>query len=193
MNYTILDKETLFDDFFKVEKIRLNHDTFEGGQLTEVQRYHLRRPDAAAIILENVDTNKVILIEQFRYAASQVNHRKGWAIEIIAGIIEAGETAESTAAREALEEAGYSVTNLEFIMKYLTSIGVSNEMVYLYYAQVSEKDRIGKGGGLEQESEDIKVIEKTMTELSEGIATGQIMDSKTIIAAQWLMQKKGVN
>ena len=191
MEFEIVKKERLFEEFFKVDKVRVRHDNFRNGERSLVRRYHLSRPDAVAVVLENISKGTIVLVEQFRYATIQKYSKNGWILEIIAGLKDvSGESEEACAIRETLEETGYRVSQLEFITTYYASVGISDEKVTLFYGQVTDEDKVAAGGGLEHENEDLAVREIPFQELMDKVKNGTIVDSKTIIGLQWLSLKK---
>ncbi len=191
MEYEIIKKDRLFSEFFKVDRVEVKHDNFKNEDQSLVRRYHLQRPEAAAIILENITTGDIVMVEQFRYSSLKKSSTNGWSLEIIAGLVDEGETALQCAIRETFEETGYQVKSLEFVFTYFASIGISDELVHLYYGQVESVDKIAEGGGLAHENEDLAIREVSLEELIEGIRTGKINDGKSIIGIQWLLLKKG--
>lgn len=190
MEYEILKNDRIFDEFFQIDRVQLRHENFKDDQWSTVRRYNLNRPEAVAVILENTETGKIILVEQFRYASLKKSERNGWMQEIIAGLIDPGETPLESAKRETMEETGYHVNNLEHVTDYFASVGICDELIHLYYGQVTSKDRIEQGGGVETESEDLLVMEVDFSELMQRLKNNEIKDSKTIIALQWLALKK---
>ncbi len=193
MKFEILNKERIFDEFFKIDKAQVKHERFNGKSWNQVTRYGLQRPEAVAVLLENTSKNTVIMVEQFRYATVNLTDRDGWMLEIVAGMIDNGETPEQSAKRETLEEVGYKITHLDHLYSYFASIGISDERVHIYHAEVKEEDKISEGGGLKTENEDLAIREIPFLELFDLIKNGKIVDSKTIIASQWLAIKKGVS
>ena len=187
MKYEVIKKERIFSEFFQVDRVELKHDNFRKGEQSRVQRYHLQRPEAAAIILENVTTEEIVMVEQFRYALTRKGRGQGWGLELIAGLVDEGETPLECALRETLEETGYKVKCLELITTYFASLGISDELVHLYYGQVETIDKIADGGGLAAENEDLAVREISCDLLTDKMRSGEINDAKTIIGIQWLM------
>ena len=190
MEFEIKDQKRILDGFIKVDELQVEYDRFDQQGRNAVKRYNLERPEASAVLLENVSNNSVIIVEQFRFAvASRVIH-KAWVWEIIAGLVDPGETPIEAAYRETLEESGYRVKQLEHLYTFYASIGISNESVSIFYGQVSDTDKMEKGGGLEVENEDIRIHEVPIPELIDRLRKGEIKDSKTIMAIQWLASKK---
>lgn len=189
MNFEIVEETRLFDEFLKVDKVILNHDTHSGGKLSNICRYVLHRPAAVGVVLENITTKKIILVQQLRFPVARFQNN-GWLTEIIAGLIDEGESPEECARREVMEEVGYKVDKLELIMDYCPNVGISDEQITLYYGQVTSDDKIAEGGGLDDESEDILIIEKDIDDLFNEVQSGKIIDGKSIVALQWLALKK---
>ena len=190
MKYKVVRKERIFDEFFIVERAKVKHERFHDNSWNQVKRYNLRRPEAVAIVLENMSTGNIVMVEQFRYATVNTTGRDGWELEIVAGLIDKGETPEQSIIRESFEEVGYRVQSPKHIFTYFASIGISDEMVHLYYGQVSDQDKVAEGGGLENESEDLAIREIPFPELARMLKNGTIVDAKTIVALQWLALEK---
>jgi len=60
----------------------------------------------------------------------------------------------------------------------------------LFYGEVGDADRVSAGGGLASEHEDIQLVELTLPDLWRALENGDIVDAKTLVAAQWLQQRK---
>ncbi len=189
MKEKIISKQQVFDDFFKVEKWYYQYEK-ENGELTDpVDRMVLKRQDAASVILYNTDRNVVLLSKQFRHCTYEKG--PGWMIEAIAGRLDEGEQPEETIRREALEEIGYKLHDLEKIAMVYSSPGYSTERMHIYYGLVKDADKIEQGGGLIEEGEYIEPYEMTIEELNDAIKKHELIDSKTVIAANYLLKKHG--
>ena len=189
MDYRIIEKIRIFSEFFKVDRVKLLHDCFHQGPL-EVVRYHLERPQVVAVMVENTEQNSIIMVKQFRYSSTKHSSTRGWTLEIVGGLIDPGESPEQCALRETLEETGYRLPSIEKWTAFHPSLGVSDEYVHLYYGQVTSKDRIETGGGLAHENEDLEVLEMSLVELMAQVESGQLTDSKSVIALLWLSLRK---
>jgi len=182
----VIEKKRVFDGFFDVDEYRLQHTRFDGSLTPELSRLVIRRQDAVAAILWHRDRERMVLVEQFRPAV-YANGEPGWTIELPAGLLDVeGETPAETMRRELIEESGYRVNDLRELITYYSSIGSSAERLTLFYAEVSDADQITNGGG-EDDGEDLRVVEWSLTDLAAGITDGRINDSKTIIAVQWFL------
>lgn len=184
----IISKQRVFDDFFKIDEVTLKYERFNGEMSEPTRRLCFERGDSAAFLIWNKETERVILTNQFRYCSYEKG--LGWLLEIPAGIVEEGEEAEETARREILEETGYRAKKLTHINSFYVSPGGTSERIILYYAEVENRDRVGAGGGVETEHEDIQVLEFSLPELWSMLESGKIVDAKTLIAVQWLREKK---
>ena len=102
-------------------------------------------------------------------------------------MIDTGEAPEAAAIRETLEETGYRIREPELIGRFFVSPGGTSERVFLYFAEVGGADRVGMGGGIDDE--DIKVLEIGLEELFERLARGLIEDAKLAIGAYWLQSR----
>ncbi len=188
-NVEIQNKRTVFDDKFKIDEATLRFQKFNGQMSDTVHRLVFERGDLAAALLFNKDTQKVLLIEQFRYPAYEKG--PGWIQEIVAGVIEKNEHPEETIRREIREEIGYEVREpLTHIATFYVSPGGTSERNMLYYVEVSNADHVSSGGGKVSEHEDIELVEITLPELWQALDNGDIVDAKTLIAAQWLKNRK---
>jgi ADP-ribose pyrophosphatase len=118
----ILDTETLWKGFFRMDRVRLRHRLFAGGWGQPITREVFERGHAAALLPYDPVRDEVVLIEQFR-AAAMTAGAEPWLVEIVAGIIEDGETAEDVARRETVEEAGCEVTDIVPVMDVFTTPG----------------------------------------------------------------------
>ena len=180
----IESEEVLFQGFFQVRGLRFRHRRFEGGWTPSVSREIFHRENATCVLPYDPAADSVVLIEQFR-AGALGREASPWLLEVVAGINEAGDSAEVTAMREAREEAGLELKALEHICDYLVSPGGTNELVHLYGAWV---DASGAGGihGLADENEDIRVHTLSFEEAMEGIRDGRIWNAPAIMSLQWL-------
>lgn len=181
----IHQKRNALDDFFKIEEAHLQFEKFDGEMSETVRRYSLERGNSVAVLTFNRQTDKLILISQFRYPTYKNGH--GWTIEAIAGIIDEEESPEGAARREVEEETGLKVSDLEHITTFYPSPGGSSELVFLYYSEIAgnpiKKDNTG---GVISEGEDILSLEFSLEEALEKVKNGEIIDAKTIIGIYWL-------
>lgn len=111
-------------------------------------------------------------------------------LELPAGMVDDEETHEGAARREALEEAGLQLGELQLVVDLWTMPGLSTERVAIYLAPYTPASRIGPGGGVEAENEQITVHEMPLHSLGQLANSGALLDGKTLIATQALMLKR---
>lgn len=182
----ILDRETAYQGFFRIDRYRLRHRLYSGGWSGELTREIFERGHAAGVLLYDPARDALVLIEQFRLAAHLAGF-PAWQLEIVAGIIDRpGEGAPDVARREAKEEAGLTIEgDVLPIHRYLTSPGGSTETVTLFCGRVDSRDA-GGIHGCADEQEDIKVIVKSYDDTMELLHAGKINNGFTIVALYWL-------
>jgi ADP-ribose pyrophosphatase len=180
----ILAQKPVFEGYFRIDRYRLRHSLHEGGMSEEITREVFERGHATAVLPFDPIRDEVVLIEQFRIGAHAAG-KNPWLTEIVAGIIEVGETAEGVARREVGEETGLDVMALWPMAEYLVSPGGASEQVSLFLGQV---DATNAGGihGLDHEAEDIRVFALPYREAAGLLDQGQVGNAMTLIALQWL-------
>ena len=186
MKFKVTKRDTLYEGFYQLDKLTIEHERYD-GQSQIIERELLVRHDAVCVLLFDPLRNKVVLIEQFRVGA--IEHGNAWLLEIVAGLIDKDENPEEVAHREAFEEAGVEINKLTPITQYQTSPGGTNEKIHLFIAQVDSSKAFGTHG-LEEESEDIKVIVIPKEEAFDLLNQGKINNASTIISLQWLMNNE---
>lgn len=180
----------LLDDFFKVDEVRLSHERFDGSMSEEQRRLVVERGDAAAGLLVDPDRRKVILVNQFRLPTREKSAGGGWILETAAGIIRDGETPEACLVREVHEETGYQITKADPVATFFSSPGGSTERILLFCAEVRRANRIGAGGGLRYDGEDIELVEIDFEDFFARLGAREFSDPKIIIAGQWLRDRR---
>jgi nudix-type nucleoside diphosphatase (YffH/AdpP family) len=152
-----------------------------------VSRRNFVRGDSVAAIVFNADTQHVILVNQFKYPT--YDKGPGWICEVVAGILEESESPEDAIRRELIEEIGYRSRRLRHSSTFYVSPGGTSERIILFYAEVTNEDRIGSGGGVEAEGENIRLVELSLSDLHSALESNDIVDAKTLVGALWLQQE----
>ena len=181
----LLSSERVYDGFFSIDKAVLRHECFDGRLSEPLTRLVLERGDAVAVLPYDRARRQVVLICQFRYPAHVRGH-SGWLWEIIAGMQEPDWTPEQGVRREAMEEAGLCLGELYHSMTVFPSPGGATEQVHLYVAPLRPDAWQGKGGGLADSGEDIRVRTLGLEAALRMICSADIVDAKTILALQYL-------
>lgn len=184
----IIEKTRLFSGFFKMTKFTFKHRLFEGGWSESIQREVFERGHAIAVLLYDPDLSEFVLLEQFRIGALETSESP-WLFEVVAGIIDPGETPEDVCHRESLEEAGVEVTHLTKALSYLSSPGGTTERLHIYIGKVDAHKAKGVHG-LEYEGEDILVHRVEESEAMKWIEQGKIDNAAALIALQWFAINK---
>ncbi|MDT8398654.1 MAG: NUDIX domain-containing protein [Pseudomonadales bacterium] len=181
----ILDNETCFDGFLSISRIRLRHRLYAGGWSQAFSRELMCRRPGVGVLLYDPVLDKVVLVQQFRVGCLDDEQNGPWAIELVAGIVDADESPEDVAIREAQEEAKLGIRTLIPVCQYYNSPGGSNEKLWIFCAGV-DADKAGGIHGLADENEDIQTLVMSRTEAEAAVAAGRINNAMSIIAIQWL-------
>ncbi len=185
----IRNKTRVYDGFFKLDEVTFSHRRYDGAMSADMTHLVFERGDAVAALIYNVETDRVILVEQFRIPAADKGRAAGWMQEPLAGMIRNGETALEAITRETLEETGYRIKDPELIATFFSSPGGTSERIFLYYAVVRDKDRVATGGGTKAEGEDIRIISLAPSDLFEQLRSGVLEDGKLVVAAYHLKDR----
>ncbi len=180
----VLQRETCFKGFYRLDRLQLRHRQFAGGMGPQLSRELFVRHDAVCVLPYDPQRDSVVLIEQFRIGAMDKSSNP-WLLELVAGLIDKDEQPEEVARREAVEEADLELTALWPITQYYPSPGGSDERVHRY---IRRCDREGAGGvhGLAEEGEDIRVHVWPLEDALQAVKDGRIDNAASIIALQWL-------
>jgi len=190
MDYKLKSKRPLHRGFFELDSYSIEHERFDGGTL-HIEREHLERGNAVAVLLYDSTCDEVLLIEQFRIGAA-VRDDNAWLIEIVAGMIDEGENAEEAARREAVEEAGYAPNTMTYLGKYYSTPGGSSEHITLYLGHIDKNKPVGKGGGIASEHEDIRCFWLTRKEAMQWVYNGTINSGAPMLALLLAFGSQGI-
>ncbi|RNF36428.1 NUDIX domain-containing protein [Paracoccus methylarcula] len=172
--------------YFAVEQWRLSHRTHAGGFTPEIKREGFVLGDAVAVLPWDPLRDRVLVIEQFRLAPAMRHDPQPWLLEAIAGRVDAGETVEEAARREALEEADLRLTRLIPAVHHYPSPGAVGEFVYQFLAIADLPDGSAGVHGLDGETEDIRGHLLERAELTRMVLAGQVTNGPLAMLALWL-------
>ena len=180
----LIERETPYQGYFRIDRYVLRHTLFAGGVSEPLTREVFERGHAAAVLPYDPVRDEVVLIEQFRIGAYAAG-RDPWLVEIVAGIVEDGESPRDVALRELGEEAGQTADLVEPIGEVMLSPGGTSETIALFCART---DASGAEGihGLADEHEDIRVTALPFADALAAVDGGDIVSAPAIIALQWL-------
>ncbi len=178
----VIKNQLLSDNYFILRNI--TYELFcRNGEAIRHKREVYDRGNGATILLYNCEKKTVVLTRQFRVATWMNGNTDGMLIETCAGLLDADEP-EQCARKEAMEETGYEVGELEKVFELYMSPGGVTEIVYFYLAPYTDSQRKHIGGGVEDE--DIEVLELPFSRALEMVTRGEICDGKTVILLQQL-------
>jgi nudix-type nucleoside diphosphatase (YffH/AdpP family) len=178
----IIDSTVLSNDWYVLKKTTFDFQRRDGAWQRQ-SRETYDRGNGAAILLFNRDRRTVVLTRQFRLPAF-VNGHDGMMIEAAAGLLD-NASPEQRIRAEAEEETGYRVENVQKVFEAYMSPGSVTEKLHFFIAEYDASTRVGHGGGVEAEGEDLEVIELTLDDALDAVRRGEIVDAKTIMLLQF--------
>ena len=165
----------------------LKDTTFEwrraDGEWQTQTRETFDRGNAATLLPYNLMQRTVVLVKQFRYPA-YVSGYDDLLIEAAAGLLD-NEAPELRIRAEAEEEIGYRLGAISKIFEAFMSPGAVTEKMHFFVAEYEPEMRIGSGGGIAEEGEEIEVLELPIEQALAMIDDGRIVDAKTIMLLQY--------
>jgi GDP-mannose pyrophosphatase NudK len=182
----VLGEQVLSDNWGLVKKTTIELKRRNGEWQRQVRETY-DRGDGAGVLLYNRAQRTVILTRQFRFPVF-AHGEAGYLIEVVAGKLD-GDHPVTTARKEAEEESGYRVHDVELVMSAYMSPGSVTEKLSLFLAEYDAGSKVSSGGGLEDEGEDIEVLELGIDQALRMIETGEIADAKTIMLLQHVRLK----
>ncbi|MDX3973205.1 NUDIX domain-containing protein [Shinella sp.] len=185
----IIDQQTVWKRFIHLSTLVIEQ-TRADGRVERLNREVHDHGPAACVLLVDPARQSLILVRQFRPGAFFGGHSDGFLLEVPAGLLD-DDAPEAAVAREAMEETGYVVQDVRHLFDIYSSPGTLTERVGCFVARIDATKRDGKGGGVDGEGEDIEIVEMPIDEAYGLIATGGILDAKTIVLLQWLMLHRG--
>ena len=183
MDIRIREVKTLSDDWYLLKKTTFDYRRRDGTWQT-VSRETYDRGHGAVILLYNLARRSVILVRQFRFPAWRYGGtHSGMLLEAPAGLLDAA-TPEQRIRAEVEEETGYRVHDVRQVFEAFMSPGSVTERLHFFVAGYEPDQRIGHGGGVAGEGEDIEVVELDIDAALAMVAGGEIEDGKTIMLLQ---------
>ena len=184
--HVVIKKVTnLSNDWYKLDKI--NFDLLQkNGEWVNQNREVYDRGDGAAILLFNREKKTLILTKQFRMPSYVNGNADGMMIEVCAGLLEKDDPL-TCIVKEAEEETGYAISNPKKVFEIYSTPGAVSEKIHYFIAEYTSEMQVSDGGGLDEETEDIEVLEFPIKQAYQMILDGEIKDAKTIILMQHLL------
>jgi nudix-type nucleoside diphosphatase (YffH/AdpP family) len=182
MDIRIKENRILSDDYYLLKKTTFEIQRRDGSWAT-MSRETYDRGNGCCILLYDPARKTVLLTRQFRFPA-YVNGHEEPLIEVCAGLLDEHDP-ETAIVKEAAEECGVAVTNPRRVFECFMSPGSVTEKLTFFVAEYSAATRIGAGGGLADEGEDIEVVELPFAQALAMVADGRICDAKTVMLLQY--------
>jgi nudix-type nucleoside diphosphatase (YffH/AdpP family) len=194
-NQEISRHDMTVSDRIRVQNVRVLSDnhytlkstTFEwrraNGEWQTQVRETYDRGNGAALLPYNLAQRTVVLVRQFRYPAF-VNGYDDLLIEAAAGLLD-NESPEIRIRAEMEEETGYRLGEIRKIFEAFMSPGAVTEKLHFFVAEYEPHMRVGDGGGIADEGEEIEVLELPIDQAMAMIGDGRIADAKTIMLLQY--------
>lgn len=182
--YELIHREALFQGYYRVERFHIRQKLDDGSWSDVFSREVFdANKFAATVLLFDPQQDKVVMIEEFRVGPMSKGDEP-FLLEVVAGTVDPGETSETTARREALEEAGCEVSDLQKIFSYYPCPGCVGEYVDVFIGRTRAP---ASGGifGLVHEGEHIQVHVLDAMKAISFLYTGKLRDAATIISMQW--------
>jgi ADP-ribose pyrophosphatase len=182
--FKLLESDAVYRGFLKINRYRLKHDLYLGGESEAIVRERIEDIGAVSVLLYDPRQDRVVLVEQFRIGAAATEHPP-WILETIGGLQGDGESDESVARRESIEEANCKIGRLKLVCEFMVSPGISVDRIKLYCGEVDSTNADGVHG-LDHEGEDIRVVVMDADDAIDELYTGRANSTSIIIALQWL-------
>lgn len=187
MEYKLIRTEKKYDGWLKLDNLFLKQKLFDGTWSEEFTREVIVRTDAVVGLIVDPVCKKLLLTCQLRPGG--ILRDTPYIYEMVAGMIDKGETPEQALIREAEEEAGVKgLKNIEFISSYFPSCGGSSEKIHLYYAESNLSD-LPDYGGCPEENEMIEIVVLSYEEAFSWQKEGKIGTANGHVALNWLRYK----
>ncbi|EKN3560837.1 TPA: GDP-mannose pyrophosphatase NudK [Yersinia enterocolitica] len=173
--------ELLSKNWFKLHKYTFDLIDDNGTSVQQIREVY-DRGNGATILLYNRPNGTVLLINQFRMPTYVNGNPDGMLLETCAGLLD-NDSPEECIRREAMEETGYQVDNVQKLFEAYMSPGGVTEIVHFFAAEYHVAQKVTDEVGVEDEV--IEVVELPFTEAIAMIADGRIKDGKTIMLLQY--------
>ena len=179
----ILKTEILSDNWYVLKKVTYDYQKANGDWETHTREAY-DRGNGAAILLYNAKKRTVILTRQFRLPSYINGNDTGMLIEACAGLLDKN-NAEDCIKKETEEETGYKIGQVRKIFEAYMSPGSVTEILHFFVAEYDHHMKVGEGGGLADEQENIEVLELDFDEAFNMMYSGEIKDAKTMMLLQY--------
>lgn len=178
-----IEKELLSDNWYHLYKYSFDYQKTD-GQWERHRREVYDRGNGAAILLYNPARKTIILTRQFRIPTYVNGNENGMMTEVCAGLLD-GHDPVACIIKETEEETGYRISEVKKVMEAYMSPGAVTEMLFLFIGIYEDHMKVGEGGGSDEETEDIEVLEVGFDKAVQMMESGEIRDAKSIMLLQY--------
>src|SRR5215216_5114069 len=176
----ILDVETIARNKGKLISVSYDQRRRDGEQ--QSRKREIYDNGNSAVILPYDSSRKTVLLTRQLRLPIFLQDGMERTVEACAGKLD-GETPERRIMKEMQEELGYKVSNVQRLFELYVSPAAIMEKIVFFTCAYSPANKVSNGGGLKDEGEDIEVVETTLEEAAEMIATGEIAATSIVIPA----------
>lgn len=176
--------------YFTTRVDTLRHPTFAGGMSAVLKRETFIAGDAAIVLPYDPVRDRVLLVEQFRMGPYARGSRYPWMLEPVAGRVDPGETPETCARREAVEEAGLDLRDLLHVGDFYPSPGCITEYFHTYVGLCDLPDSIPGTHGVDAEGEDIRTRLLPFDAAMDLIPAGEADNGPLFLLLTWLSRER---
>jgi nudix-type nucleoside diphosphatase (YffH/AdpP family) len=180
---TIQKTELLSNNWYVLNKVTFDYKIEDQDPETQVREVY-DRGNGAVILLYNSAKKTVVLTRQFRLPTYLNGNASGMVIEACAGLLDT-ENPEECIIRETEEETGYRLLSVKKVFQSYMSPGSVTEILHFFIGEYQSDMKVSEGGGLAEEHENIEVLEYSFNDAYQMIASGEIIDAKTIMLLQY--------
>lgn len=180
---TIQKTELLSDNWYFLNKVTFDYKMEDQDSETQVREVY-DRGNGAVILLYNSAKKTVVLTRQFRLPTFLNGNTSGMVIEACAGLLDT-KNPEECIIRETEEETGYRLSSVKKVFQSYMSPGSVTEILHFFIGEYQSDMKVSEGGGLAEEHENIEVLEYSFNDAYQMIASGEIIDAKTIMLLQY--------
>jgi ADP-ribose pyrophosphatase len=176
--------------FFRLDTFDVSYPRFDGTQSDTLERAAFVAYDAALVLPYDPARDLVMLIEQMRYGPLLRGDPAPWVLEPIAGLVDAGEAPIEAARREAVEEAGLTLSDIRPMLKVYPSPGYSTEFFHCFLGLCDLDPSLEGVHGLASENEDIRTHVVSFERAMALVESGEINLGPLAMMLLWLGRKR---
>ena len=186
----VISRKVEFEGWHRLETLVIEHASLkDNGPPQTMSREMYYCGTCVLVLLYEPETDKILLNEQFRIGAFMAGEPNPWLYECCAGMVDEGEGPEEAVCREAIEETGSEILDLEFIGRAYPSPGGTDETHMLYCGRIAAAET--GHYGVEEEGEEIRTHLLPAAEVLRMLDAGEIINGGTLTCLHWFARNHG--